>query len=130
MNLLNITSVLEPTFKRYPARIFVHRGIETISLKLEDVALFYTENKLVFAVDKSEKKYLCDKNLCQLEHELDPKQFFRANRQYLINIDVIKSFKPFERVKLEVKLHLENTQPVVIISQQTAPLFKKWIYEA
>jgi len=80
-------------------------------------------------VDKEEKKYLCDRNLSALEQELDEAMFFRANRKYIVNIQYIRGFKSFEKVKLEVNLTLPTINHNIIVSQETAPLFKKWIYE-
>ena len=85
---------------------------------------------MVLVVDKQERNYIYDKNLTVLEEDLDPQQFFRVNRQHIVNIDVIKSFRRYERVKLEVKLNLQNYAYPIIISQHTAPHFKKWMYEA
>ena len=75
--------------------------MEYISLKLEEVALFYTEEKLVFAIDKSRQKYVVDKNLSTLEAGLDNLMFFRANRKYIVNIDFVKGYKPYQKVKLD-----------------------------
>ena len=111
-------------------RLVVKKGLEHISLPLEDVALFYTENKVVYVIDRHNKKYLVDKNLADLEAELDAQTFFRANRQYIVHIDFIKGFKTYERVKLQVDLTLPDLNHCIIISQETAPLFRKWIYEA
>jgi DNA-binding LytR/AlgR family response regulator len=110
-------------------RIVVHKGIENVSLRLDEVVLFYTESKIVYVLDKYGKKYLCDKNLTDLEDELDRNMFFRANRQYLINIEYIRSYKSYERVKLQVDLSIENCNHSIIISQETAPVFRKWIME-
>ncbi|HEX2534839.1 MAG TPA: LytTR family DNA-binding domain-containing protein [Chitinophagaceae bacterium] len=111
-------------------RLVVKKGIEHIALPLDEVALLYTENKIVYVLDRNGRKYLADKNLSDLEAELDGKSFFRANRQYIVNIDYIKGFKPYERVKLQVDLTLPDTSHCIIISQETAPQFRKWIYEA
>jgi DNA-binding LytR/AlgR family response regulator len=111
-------------------RLVVKRGLDHIFLHLDDVVLFYTENKVVFVVDKNGKKYLADKNLGDLETELDEAIFFRANRQYLVNINYIKGYKTYERVKLQADLTVNNMDHCIVISQETAPLFKKWLYEA
>src|SRR5947208_588079 len=66
------------------SRIIVRKGIENISLLLSDVVLFFTENKITYVIDKSGKKYMTDKNLTDLERELDNKTFFRASRQYIL----------------------------------------------
>lgn len=117
------------TAKRLRKRLIVRRGIECIALKSEDIALLYTENKVVYVIDHLGNKYICDKPLFELEATLDNSLFFRANRQYIINIDFIKVFKPFEKVKLQVDMSVANNTYRVIVSQETAPHFKKWIYE-
>ena len=116
--------------KKRKTRLIVQRGIENIALKVDDIALIYTENKLVFVVSKDERKYLCDKTLSELETILDNSVFFRANRQYIINVEYIRGFKTFEKVKLQVDLTFSLNSHRIIISQETAPHFKKWIYEA
>ena len=112
------------------SRLLVRKGLENISLRLEDIVLFYTENKIAFVIDKCGKKYLCDKNLSDLETELDSTTFFRANRQYIININYVKGYKTYEKVKLQVDLTLPELKYCIIISQETAPAFRKWMYEA
>ncbi len=110
-------------------RLVVRKGLENIALKLEDIVLFYTENKLVYVLDKNGKKYIADRNLSDLEVELD-ETFFRANRQYLINIQYVKGYKPFDKVKLLVDLLIPELNHCIIVSQETAPAFRKWIYQA
>ena len=97
---------------------------------LSDVVFFYTKNKIVLAYDSSAKRYIIDKTLSELEAELDPKQFFRANRQYLLNIDYIKSFRPYEKVKLWVDLSVDNIEHSIIISQVTTAMFRTWLEKA
>lgn len=111
-------------------RLVVKKGMENISLRLEDVVLFYTENKIVYVIDKYAKKYLADKNLGELEESLDETIFFRANRQYIININYIKGFKSYEKVKLQVDLTIPDINHCIIVSQETAPQFREWMYNA
>jgi DNA-binding LytR/AlgR family response regulator len=104
--------------------------MDHILLKLEDIILFYTENKVVFVIDRFSKKYILDKTLCELEEELDSQLFFRANRQYIINLNYVKGFKPFEKVKLLIDLNVPEISHSIIISQETAQTFRKWIRDA
>ncbi|MEP7376983.1 MAG: LytTR family DNA-binding domain-containing protein [Chitinophagaceae bacterium] len=116
--------------KKRKTRLLVQKGLENILLKLEDIVLFYTDNKIVYVVDRSEKKYLMDSKLLELEEALDPLIFFRANRQYIININFIKSFRSYEKVKIKVDLKLTDINHCIIVSQETAPRFRRWIHEA
>ena len=113
-------------------RLIVKKGIENIFMLLDNIVLFYTENKIVYVIDQSGKKYIAEGTLSSLEHELDNNIFFRANRQYLININHVKSFRAYERVKLKVDMDSDelNNKYFIIISQETAPAFKKWIHTA
>ena len=112
------------------ARMLVRKGLENISLRLDEIAFFYTEHKIVYVTDNTGKKYLADKNLTDLEQELDDTMFFRANRQYIVNINYVKGFKAYEKVKLLVELTIPESNHCIIISQETAPAFRKWMYEA
>lgn len=116
--------------KKKRTRLVVQKGIENISMSLGDIALFYTESKIVYAIDRAGKKYMTEQNLSNLQHELDDNIFFRANRQYIISINHIKSFKPYEKVKLKIDMRSQelNEQYTIIVSQEMAPAFKKWIY--
>lgn len=111
-------------------RLVVKKGIENIPVPLEDIALFYTENKIVYVIDRHGMKYIAESNLSELEQELDDSLFFRANRQYVININHVKSFRTYEKVKLRIDMKPEglNDRYHIIISQDTAPAFREWIY--
>lgn len=111
-------------------RLLVKSGVVNISLLLADVALIYTKDKLMYVIDRDAKKYLVEKTLTELEQELDDTIFFRANRQYIVNVNFIKSFKPYKKVKLLVDVSFNDLEEPVIVSQQVAPVFKKWINNA
>ena len=117
---------LTQTGKNYKERFTVKTGAEFISVGVEEAAYFVSEYKLVFLVTRGGKKYSYDKNLAQLEDELDPKRFFRANRNYIISINSIKSFKPFFKGKLIIDI-LPSAKEKIFISQEKAAQFKEWL---
>ena len=55
--------------------------------------------------------------------------FFRANRQYIVNIQYIRGYKTLERVKLAVEVNCHESNHSIVVSQETAPYFRKWINE-
>jgi len=121
--------ILTPTITKRKARLLVQKGDEYVSLAIQNIVCIYRFDTLVFVIDDSGKKFICDRTLTMLESELDKSIFFRANRQYLINIDFVRGFKVFEKVKLEVFLRIPHVEHQIIVSQKTAPLFKKWVSE-
>jgi DNA-binding LytR/AlgR family response regulator len=126
----SINNLLQYLGNHKKKRMIVKKGMESISLRLEDIVLFYTENKIVYVIDRWNKKYLADKNLSELENELDDAIFFRANRQYIININFVRGFKSYEKVKLMVDLTLPDLNHCIIVSQEMAPQFREWMYNS
>lgn len=115
--------------RKIKSRIVVKKGTEFQTVKLEDVACFFTEHKLVFVVDKDNKKYLCEMaTLSEVEESLDNKKFFRVNRKYIVNANNIVRFRSIDKSKIIVELDI-NLAEEIIISQENAPVFKKWIGE-
>ena len=115
---------------RKRSRILVRKGAEFQTVRIEDAGYFFTEHKLIFLVDKENRKYMAEKsNLSELEEELDRNLFYRANRKYIINANYIKRFKPLEKSKISVELTLPVTEEI-IISQENSASFKKWIGES
>jgi DNA-binding LytR/AlgR family response regulator len=110
-------------------RLVVQKGNEKFALKIEEIAFIYRDENVIIAVDRDAKQYLCNETISQLEESLDPSVFFRANRQYLINIQFVKGFKTYDKVKLEIRLTIATTGHQIIISQETAPFFKRWLVE-
>lgn len=115
---------------RKRTRMIVRRGLSFVALRIEDVVLIYTEDKLVYVTDNTGKKYIAGKTMSDMESELDNAQFFRANRQYIVNVAYIRGFKPYEKVKLALDMELPDTRHEIIISQENASQFRQWMYQA
>ncbi len=107
-------------------RIIVRKGVEFVSLRVEETAYFISEQKLTFLVDKEGRKYLVEKPLAELENELDANYFFRLNRKYLTHIDAIRKFRPLPKGKTGIELHPEPAEEVVV-SQESGARFRSWI---
>jgi DNA-binding LytR/AlgR family response regulator len=106
-------------------RIVAKKGTEFIALQWKDIAYFFTEHKVVFVKDIQGRQFILDKNLGELESELDGKNFFRLNRKFLVHVEAIEKFKP-DNGKIRVFLKPPVNEEVYI-SKETAPVFRKWI---
>lgn len=91
-----------------------------------DIAYFYTEHDNVWLVRMSGEKYPVNHKLDELEKSVDDTQFYRANRQFLINFDAIKEFEPYFNRKLSIKLKVPTTEQL-LVSKEKATHFMRWM---
>lgn len=110
----------------YKSRLIVRKGTHYIPLETSDVAYLFTEHKVGFAKDREGQLFMIDDSLTELEKQLDPRQFFRANRQFLIHLSAITRFRSVEQSKIELELSPDTGQPVRI-GKENAVAFRKWI---
>lgn len=96
------------------------------SLSVDEIAYFYSDlggNKAMLLEGKTMP---ISQTLETLEKQLDPKCFFRANRQYILHINSIKTIQNSFNGKLNVELK-QPTNDEVIISREKAGIFKDWL---
>ena len=106
-------------------RIVAKKGTEFIALPWNEIAYFFTQHKVVFVRDIQGRQYILDKNLSELENEIDEKNFFRLNRKFIANVGAIEKFKS-DNGKIRVFLRPPVSEDV-FVSKETAPLFRRWI---
>lgn len=109
----------------YKEKFIVNIRNNWIPIHTKDIACFLREN-LNYLFTFSGEKYILDyATLEEIEELLDPRIFYRANRQGIVHTDAIQSVKPHENQKLTLTLKA----PLKIeldISREKAPGFKKW----
>lgn len=110
----------------YKERFLVRFGNKLHSIKSSEIAYIYSEEKLSFFILKDGQRVASDYRLQSLEKELDPKLFFRANRQFIIHIDSIAKMLRYSRARVNLKL-IPDYPHDIIISTENTPRFKKWI---
>lgn len=110
----------------YKKRFLVKRGTDYISIKTEDIAYFYATHKLVCMIDAKNQKFILDQSLSDIEKQLDPSQFYRVNRKYLVHLNAIKKIKCFPKSKLQLELE-PAIDDDIIISQDNVAAFKDWM---
>ena len=110
-----------------PERVLARRGPSLIAIPLADAAWFTTEHKLTLLVQRDGTRLIVDESLGALETRLAPGQrFFRANRQFLVQVDAVASFRSAGKGRLLLTLR-PPADDDVLVSQEAAPSFRAWI---
>lgn len=121
-NNLEIKSLIKEE-KQKLSRILVKIGYNLKIVQTDEVLYFYSENKIVYLQTK-ERHYPTDFTLDELQEVLDHKNFFRVNRQFIINSNFIKNIhtSPYYKVEMEVSPEEEIT-----VSRDRLKDFKDWL---
>lgn len=112
--------------KDYQKRIVIRYGDTIKMVEVAEVAYFYTEDKINYLCTSANLRYPIDYNLDELETMLDPEQFFRINRQFIINISSIDKMLAWSKSRVKVVLKPATTEDT-IVSTERSPNFKEWL---
>ncbi|SNC60909.1 two component transcriptional regulator, LytTR family [Hymenobacter gelipurpurascens] len=126
VSLRQLATVFHQFQKPYKTR-FLARCNDRIQFKTtEEIACFCADGKFVYLIGLDQRRFLVDYTLEQLETLLDPSQFFRLNRKYLVSLAAVKDIRTHSGSRLRVLL-----QPApfteVIISRERVAEFKAWL---
>ena len=112
--------------QKYKERLLIKRGQQLSYLKIESTAYCFADGKLCYAVDFNGNKYLLENNLTQLEEQLQPKKFYRINRQLLVNIDSVSKVHTWLGGRLKLDL-TPATNTDTVVSRERVNGFKDWL---
>lgn len=93
---------------------------------VKDIALISLENEVVYLYTFQKEKHSIFKTIDDIEERLDGHQFFRINRQMIINRDAIHEMESFLNRKISIKLKIP-TGETPIVSRLKVSLFLSWI---
>lgn len=111
------------TYQRHFLAQFKQR---TIIIKIEDIAFFSIENDVTYIQTFANKKYPIFKNLEHIESATSPNDFFRINRQMLLNRNAVESYEPYFNRKIVLHLSVKVEEKPVV-SRLKVTDFKKWL---
>lgn len=115
-----------PAGVEYKKRFVVRYGEHIKTINIEDVVYFYTEDKVNFLCTKDARRFVIDYNLDTLESTLDPKTFFRINRQYIIGIHSIAEMLAYSKSRVLIKLNPPAKHETIVSTERSAE-FKQWL---
>jgi len=110
----------------YKKSILVHFQNKTVVLKVDNIQYIHHDLGLVYLITFDKKKYFMNQTLDEFETILNPNDFFRVNRQFIINRNAIAGVENYLSRRLVVLL---NTPIIdtIIVSKTKAPVLLKWI---
>lgn len=126
LNFEQIKNMFAPTEKIYKSRFTIKIGIQLKIVNAIDIECFFSENKGTYIHTTDNRNYLIDSTLEVLEQELNPKQFFRVSRKYILPMKAIKEIVVYSNSRLKIILPTYKDDEV-LVSREKVSDFKTWI---
>ncbi|MDX2304985.1 MAG: LytTR family DNA-binding domain-containing protein [Microscillaceae bacterium] len=111
---------------KYQTRMMVVSGEKILSIKTEEIAYFFGRQRYVSLVNFKNEYYLVDFTLDKLDEILNPYDFFRINRQFIINFSAIKNMHTYFRGRIKLEL-TPSTKEETVVSAERVNRFKEWL---
>ena len=97
-----------------------------IPLAVTDIAYIYIDEKMVKAITFSNRTYYLDQSLDELGNQLNPLDFFRANRQYIVARKAVKDLSIWFGGKMAVNLSVPAPERILISKLKVSDI-KRWM---
>ncbi|MEM6516352.1 MAG: LytTR family DNA-binding domain-containing protein [Bacteroidota bacterium] len=112
--------------KQYKKRFMVKVGNQFKTVKVEDIAYFMAEDGVIFLVAENGHKSPIEYTIDQLEEILNPIQFFRINRKFMVSVNSVEEIHTYFNSRLLLKLN-PNHEEQIIVSRERTSNFKRWL---
>lgn len=121
----SIKSMLAVRKSQKIGSLLIYHKDYVFPLNINEVAVLYLHNEIVILITFNGSRYYPGKSLEELESVLGD-NFFRANRQYLVNRRAVLKASSLltRRLSLSISVDLED---IITISREKAPIFLKWL---
>ena len=110
----------------YKSRFLINRGDSMLPFKVSEIACFYAEDKEVFLLTHDNKRHIIPNSVEELSANLDPKLFFRVNRQFIISADAVRKVHNYFNFKLKIEIKADPKIEIIVSRLKTAA-FKAWM---
>jgi len=112
---------------QYKSRFLIRTGEKYRSITTGEISHFYINERSVFLSDSQGRDYGIDYSLEQLQSILDPRKFFRINRECIVNIDAISLMYSYSSSRMQLTMKNQQKDELFVVSREKVSEFKSWI---
>ncbi|MCE7054250.1 LytTR family DNA-binding domain-containing protein [Algoriphagus sp. AGSA1] len=112
--------------KEYKHRFMVKIGNHYGTFNVDDIHYFKSENGSISLFTVNGKNYPIEYSIDQLEKILNPIEFFRINRKYMVALKAVQEIHNYFNSRLLLKLRPDQEEKVIVARERSSE-FKKWL---
>lgn len=124
--LAQVSSKIMGTEKRYKKRWMIRLGSQLKLIPTDEVALFYSEDKVNYLQNFESRSYDVDLSMDVLEQELNPDNFFRISRSAIVSVSNIAQINAHSNSRLKV-ITQSDPKRELVVSRERVKDFKNWL---
>jgi two-component system response regulator LytT len=118
--------LVNPISKEYRKRFSVKIGHQIKVIDIAEIECLYSENKGTYIHTSDNRDYLIDSSLEVVEAELNPNDFFRISRKYIIPLQSVKEIQVYSNSRLKISLPTYKADEVIVARERVTD-FKNWL---
>lgn len=118
--------LVNPVEKEYKKRFSVKIGQQLKVISIDEVECFYSENKGTYIHTFDNRDYLIDATLEVLETEINPKDFYRVSRKFIVPLKAVKEIQVYSNSRLKIILPTYKDDEIIVARERVSD-FKEWI---
>ena len=118
--------LINPVDRKFKKRLTIKVGQHIKIIHVNEIECFYSENKSTYIHTKEKRNHLLDHSLEHWQEQVDPEQFFRVNRTFIVHINAIKDIISYSNSRLKLILHSYKDSEI-IVSRERVKEFKEFI---
>ena len=123
-NLLHL--VIPGPQKHVKSRFMVKVGERIKSIVVDDIKAFYSYDKATFLHTNSDRDYIIDYSLDELQYMLDSARFFKINRKYILSFEVCANIIAWSNSRLKIDIEGIDDNHIVVARERVQD-FKQWL---
>ncbi|SDG18462.1 LytR/AlgR family response regulator transcription factor [Chitinophaga filiformis] len=118
-----LAKVAPPAGKK---NFLVFRNNKYVNISTDAIAFFYIKHEATVIKTFEQEEYMINQSLDQIHAMLSPEQFFRLNRQYLVNFKAIKDVEHYFARKMLVNLVIPSPEKL-LVNKEKVQIFLSWL---
>jgi DNA-binding LytR/AlgR family response regulator len=123
----NYSKMMMDMESRYRNRFLVKLNNQLKSISIDNIAYFFSEDKLTFACLFDGKKLPLEQSLKKIEEEVNPIDFYRVNKKFLISLNAIVEMYYVSKSKIKLTLKPSFDGENIFVAIEKVGDFKSWL---
>jgi DNA-binding LytR/AlgR family response regulator len=120
------TAINELKISKQKERFLIKVGANYKSIKIESISCFFIKDGYTF-LNSENRSYGVDYSLDKIECLINQKDFFRVNRNFIVQFDAIEKIIAYSSNRLRVEVKRFTDDGEIIVSRERVKQFKDWM---